>query len=78
MPFAEHVKRAAGVGVSAVGLITDAAQAEEIVGSGRADAVMLGREALRDPHFVFRAAAELGAEITGVPGQYQRAPYVRQ
>ncbi len=76
VPFAEHVKHSAGVGVSAVGLITDAAQAEEIVGSGRADAVMLGREALRDPHFVFRAAAELGVELDYVPGQYQRAPYV--
>ncbi|MFU8945683.1 NADH:flavin oxidoreductase/NADH oxidase [Mycetocola zhadangensis] len=75
VPFATSVGRTAGVGVAAVGLITDPRHAEEIVESGRADAVLIGREALRDPHFVFRAAAELGADVDYVPGQYQRAPY---
>ncbi|AWB85843.1 NADH:flavin oxidoreductase/NADH oxidase [Mycetocola zhujimingii] len=75
VPFAASVRAAAGVGVAAVGLITDAAQAEEIVASGSADAVLIGREALRDPHFPLRAAAELGARIDYVPGQYERAPY---
>ncbi|WP_430867340.1 NADH:flavin oxidoreductase/NADH oxidase [Demequina aurantiaca] len=60
--FAKQV-RDAGVAVSAVGLITDAAQAEEIVASGQADAVMAGREFLRDPHFALRAAHELGVDV---------------
>ncbi|MCP2031743.1 2,4-dienoyl-CoA reductase-like NADH-dependent reductase (Old Yellow Enzyme family) [Okibacterium sp. HSC-33S16] len=75
VPFARSVKTAAGVGVAAVGLITDPQHAEEIVASGSADAVLVGREALRDPHFAVRAAAELGASIDYLPGQYERAPY---
>jgi 2,4-dienoyl-CoA reductase-like NADH-dependent reductase (Old Yellow Enzyme family) len=50
-----------------------AQEAEEIVASGRADAVMLARELLRDPHFPLRAAGELGAEIDYWPAQYLRA-----
>ncbi|MDP3208156.1 MAG: NADH:flavin oxidoreductase/NADH oxidase [Rhodoglobus sp.] len=61
--------------VSAVGLITEARQAENIVASGQADAVMLGRELLRDPHFPLRAAAELGVTVDYIPAQYLRAPY---
>ncbi len=61
--------------VSAVGLITDAHHAEQIVTTGQADAVMLGRELLRDPHFPLRAAAELGVTVDYVPVQYLRAPY---
>ncbi len=61
--------------VSAVGLITEARQAENIVASGQADAVMMGRELLRDPHFPLRAAAELGVSVDYVPVQYLRAPY---
>jgi 2,4-dienoyl-CoA reductase-like NADH-dependent reductase (Old Yellow Enzyme family) len=75
VPFAASVKAAAGVAVAAVGLLTDPVHAEEIVASGHADAVLIGREALRDPHFPLRAAAELGADIDYVPGQYERAPY---
>ena len=52
----------AEVDVSAVGLITTPQQADEIVESGRADAVMLARELLRDPHFPLRAAHELGVD----------------
>jgi 2,4-dienoyl-CoA reductase-like NADH-dependent reductase (Old Yellow Enzyme family) len=73
VPFAQFVKLEADVAVSAVGLITTPAQAEKIVASGQADAVMLGRELLRDPHFVLRAAHELGAEIDYWPPQYLRA-----
>ena len=51
---------AAGVPVSAVGRITDPAQAQAILDEGRADAVMLGRVALREPAWPQRAAAELG------------------
>ncbi|NQX12777.1 NADH:flavin oxidoreductase/NADH oxidase [Microbacteriaceae bacterium VKM Ac-2855] len=73
VPFAEYVGREADTPVSAVGLITTAEQAEAVVASGRADAVMLGRELLRDPHFPLRAAHELGVEVDYWPGQYRRA-----
>lgn len=73
VPLAQFVKSQADVPVSAVGLITSPAQAEHIVASGQADAVMLGRELLRDPHFPLRAAHELGADIDYWPGQYLRA-----
>ena len=77
VPFAEFVRENGQVDVSAVGLITEAAQAEAIVASGQADAVMLGREMMRDPHFVLRAAHELGVEIDYWPGQYLRAKWRR-
>jgi len=73
VPFADFVGTTAGVPVNAVGLITTAAQAEEIVASGRADAVMLGREMMRDPHFPLRAAHELGVEVDYWPEAYVRA-----
>ena len=73
VPFAEQVRETADVAVSAVGLITEVAQAAAIVESGQADAVMLGREMMRDPHFPLRAAHELGVEIDYWPPQYLRA-----
>ncbi|MHB1172235.1 MAG: NADH:flavin oxidoreductase/NADH oxidase [Lacisediminihabitans sp.] len=76
VPFADFVKHESGVDVSAVGLITEAGQAEQIVSSGRADAVMMGRQMMRDPHFALRAAHELGAEIDYWPPQYRRARWV--
>ena len=72
VPFAEHVRRETGIPVAAVGLITEPAQAEAIVSSGQADAVLLGRQLLREPRFPLRAAHELGAEIEWPP-QYLRA-----
>ncbi|WP_405014269.1 NADH:flavin oxidoreductase/NADH oxidase [Kitasatospora sp. NBC_01539] len=62
VPFAERIRSDSGVPVSAVGLITEPAQAEEVVTAGRADAVMLGRELLRDPYWPLHAARALGAE----------------
>ena len=73
VPLAARVRAAAGVPVSAVGEITDAAQAERILAAGEADVVMAGREWLRDPHFALRAAAELGEDIGYWPPQYVRA-----
>jgi 2,4-dienoyl-CoA reductase-like NADH-dependent reductase (Old Yellow Enzyme family) len=73
VPFAREVREKAGVPVAAVGLITTGTQAEEVLRSGAADAVMAGREWLRDPHFALRAATELGAEIDYWPPQYERA-----
>ena len=75
VPFAEFVRETAEAPVSAVGLITEARQAEEVVASGRADAVMMGREMMRDPHFAWRAAAELGVDLDYYPPQYLRAKY---
>ena len=73
VPLARFVKDNAAVPVNAVGLITTAGQANDIVASGAADAVMLGREFLRDPHFALRAAHELGHELDYWPQQYLRA-----
>ena len=75
VPFAEYVRSRADVPTSAVGLITDPHQAEDIVASGKADVVMLARELLRDPHWPLRAAHELGVELDYWPGQYLRAKW---
>jgi 2,4-dienoyl-CoA reductase-like NADH-dependent reductase (Old Yellow Enzyme family) len=72
VPFAARVRAEAGVPTAAVGLVTDPAQADAIVADGLADAVLLGREMLRDPHWSLRAAHELGADL-GWPDQYLRA-----
>ena len=63
VPFAKRVKEASGITTSAVGLITEVEQAAAVVAEGCADAVMLGRELLCDPHFPLRAAVELGVEL---------------
>lgn len=73
VPLAAYVRRAAGVPVSAVGLITDGTQAEAILQAGDADVILAGREWLRDPHFGLRAATELDADIDYWPRQYLRA-----
>lgn len=61
--FAEEIKNGAQIMTSAVGQITEASQAEEIVASHRADAVMIGREMLRNPRWAIAAAEELGEKI---------------
>jgi 2,4-dienoyl-CoA reductase-like NADH-dependent reductase (Old Yellow Enzyme family) len=72
VPFAERIRTEAEIPTGAVGLITTAQQAEEIVSAGRADAVLLARELLRDPYFPLRAGRELDQEIAW-PAQYLRA-----
>jgi 2,4-dienoyl-CoA reductase-like NADH-dependent reductase (Old Yellow Enzyme family) len=72
VPFAAAVRKEVGMPTGAVGLITDAKQAEAIVASGQADAVFLARQLLRDPYWPLHAAHELGADITW-PKQYERA-----
>ena len=72
VPYAERIRREAGIATGAVGLITEPSQADEIIASGQADVVLLARELLRDPYFPRRAAKELGVELTG-PVQYGRA-----
>jgi 2,4-dienoyl-CoA reductase-like NADH-dependent reductase (Old Yellow Enzyme family) len=71
-PFAERIRRDAGILTGAVGMITSPVQAEQIVGTGQADAVIIAREFLRDPYWPLRAARELGQEISW-PIQYLRA-----
>ena len=72
VPLAEAIKAAAGLPTFAVGLVTEPAQAEAIVAEGRADAVAIGRAMLFEPHWPWRAAMELGAEVS-VPPQYWRS-----
>lgn len=72
VPFAETVRREAGVPTGAVGLITTPPQAEAIVADGKADCVLLARELLRDPYWPLRAAAEL-KQTAAWPAQYLRA-----
>jgi 2,4-dienoyl-CoA reductase-like NADH-dependent reductase (Old Yellow Enzyme family) len=72
VPFAERIRREAGIPTGAVGLITEPAQAAEIVARGRADVVLLARELLRDPYWPLRAARELGVSVPW-PVQYLRA-----
>jgi len=70
--FAERIRREAGLPTGAVGMITDAHQAEEILRGGKADVVILARQLLRDPYWPLRAASVLGADVTWPP-QYERA-----
>ncbi|MFF7500037.1 NADH:flavin oxidoreductase/NADH oxidase [Streptomyces lavendulae] len=72
VPFAARVKKETALPVAAVGLITEPEQAEKILANGEADAVLLGRELLRDPYWARRAAAELGGELR-MPDQYHRS-----
>ena len=71
VPFADAVRRGASMPVAAVGLIDNGRQAEEILRAGSADAVLIARAALRDPHWWLRAAAELDVTLPWVP-QYER------
>lgn len=70
--FAEAIRKATGITVMAVGLITEPAQAEAIVASGQADMVALARGFLDDPHWAWHAAWKLGADVP-VSVQYARA-----
>jgi 2,4-dienoyl-CoA reductase-like NADH-dependent reductase (Old Yellow Enzyme family) len=70
--FAERIRREAGIMTGAVGMITDPVQAEHIIQTGQADAVIMAREFLRDPYWPLRAARELDQSIAW-PVQYLRA-----
>ena len=72
MPFAERVRRDAGVATGAVGLITEPQQAERILQSGQADLIVIARQFLRDPYWPLHAAQMLG-DPPSVPPQYLRA-----
>jgi 2,4-dienoyl-CoA reductase-like NADH-dependent reductase (Old Yellow Enzyme family) len=70
--FAREIRRRSGIPTGAVGMITEPKQAEDILKQGDADAILVAREFLRDPHFAIRAAQELGGYVD-VPKQYRRA-----
>jgi len=72
VPFAERIRNEAGVATSAVGQITEPAQADAIIRSGEADLVLFAREMLRDPYWPTHAAQMLGESIPW-PVQYERA-----
>ena len=71
VPFAERIRREAGIATGAVGLITQAQQADAIVRQGQADVVLIARQSLRDPYWPLRAAHELSVDLP-VPFQYRR------
>ena len=78
VPFAAAIREQVGIATGAVGMITDAAQAEEILRNGHADAVLIAREFLRDPYFALTAAQALGERIDYIPKQYGRAIEIRE
>lgn len=71
-PFAAAIRRDVGIATGAVGMITEPAQAEQIVATEQADAVLMAREFLRDPYWPLHAATALGVDIPW-PLQYSRA-----
>lgn len=73
VPFARHIRDQAHIATGAVGLITSASQADDIIESGSADIVLLARELLRQPYWPLLAAHELGVDIPYWPKQYLRA-----
>ena len=75
VPFARRVKQEAGIMSGAVGLITTAREAEDILTRGDADLILLARQFLRDPYFPLHAAQELGEDVPW-PVQYERAKKV--
>jgi len=72
VPFAAAIRSAVAIPTGAVGLITDPAQAEQIIATGQADVVSLARQMLRDPYWPLHAAKDLGVELPW-PEQYLRA-----
>jgi 2,4-dienoyl-CoA reductase-like NADH-dependent reductase (Old Yellow Enzyme family) len=74
VPFAARIKAETGMPTIAVGLITQAQQAEEIVASGQADMVALARGILYDPRWPWHAAAQLGAQVDAPPQYWRSQP----
>ncbi|WP_374247008.1 NADH:flavin oxidoreductase/NADH oxidase [Zoogloea sp.] len=72
VPFAAHIRRETGLPTVAVGLVTEAEQAEEIVANGQADLVGVARAMMYEPHWPWHAAARLGAQVNA-PRQYWRS-----
>ena len=71
-PFSGEIRSKVGIATGAVGLITHPVQAEQILTTGQADAILMARELLRDPYWPLHAAQTLKVDIPWPP-QYQRA-----
>ena len=67
------MRQEARIATGAVGLITEAAQAERVLAEGQADLILLARELLRDPYWPLHAAGFLGDTTVPWPAQYLRA-----
>lgn len=86
VPFAEKVRKEAGIATIAVGLIVNGPQAEQVLQNGQADLIAVAREALYDPYWPHHAARELGADGGAYPAwpqQYgwwldKREPIIRK
>jgi 2,4-dienoyl-CoA reductase-like NADH-dependent reductase (Old Yellow Enzyme family) len=76
VPFSERIRHEAGIPTAAVGLITEARQAEQVLAEERADMVLLAREMLRNPRWPLEAAHDLGADGPW-PKPYERAKRAR-
>jgi 2,4-dienoyl-CoA reductase-like NADH-dependent reductase (Old Yellow Enzyme family) len=74
VPFAARIKAETGLPTMAVGLITQAQQAEDIIASGQADMVALARGILYDPRWPWHAAAQLGAQVDAPPQYWRSQP----
>ncbi|MFA5522642.1 MAG: NADH:flavin oxidoreductase/NADH oxidase [Castellaniella sp.] len=74
VPFAQAVRAATGLTTMAVGLITEARQAQAIIEEGQADMVALGRAMLYNPRWPWHAAAELGARVDGARQYWRGLP----
>jgi 2,4-dienoyl-CoA reductase-like NADH-dependent reductase (Old Yellow Enzyme family) len=74
VPFAQAVRAATGVNTMAVGLITEAQQAEAIIASGKAHLVALARAMLYDPRWPWHAAAQLDATVEAPPQYWRSQP----
>jgi 2,4-dienoyl-CoA reductase-like NADH-dependent reductase (Old Yellow Enzyme family) len=74
VPLAEGLKKAVGIPIIAVGLITEAEQAEEILSQGHADAIALARAILYNPRWPWHAAAKMGAQVDAPPQYWRSQP----
>jgi NADPH2 dehydrogenase len=74
VPFAQSIREATGLTTIAIGLITEAKQAEDILASGKADMVALARGMLYDPRWGWHAAAELGGQVEAPPQYWRSQP----
>jgi len=75
VPYAAAIREHAGIMTGAVGLITEARQAEAILEAGDADAIFLGREIMRNPYWALYAQAQLDGESDSWPIQYHRSAF---
>jgi 2,4-dienoyl-CoA reductase-like NADH-dependent reductase (Old Yellow Enzyme family) len=77
VPFGEKIRKDADIRTMSVGLITGARQAEDIIASGKADFVVLGRGVMYDPRWAWHAAEELGVETAYAPKMMGCHPSLR-